>query len=386
MNNWNNTVVEISPTIGADFGWGGFLKKAFHSVTHVASQGLGVIGKVPVVGGALHAVYDSSIAGPLSLASNIAKGQRIDHAAVGALKANINAAREIAPYVQSVVTLVPGVGQGIGGAIGAASALAGGKNITEAMAEAVKGAMPGGPLAKAAFEIAQAGIQGKPIDQVAIAALPLGDAEKKAVLSSVQAARDIAHGKNVAKSVYEHGKGLLPPEAQTALQTGIALGHAKNLQDLAKAGAAAAGPSLAKLGAAKIMESPVLKSGLSALKDAQAQTGFKVGSGLMGRAFTHQELTAIRGTLTPEAKKGFDLAAAAHIGAAKAPIKSGSPAYRFGWYAAHGIEGAKDKNKLALKVTLAANNDMIQGSIAHRSAADGFLARVKQAIRGFVRS
>lgn len=376
MNNWNDIVVQASGRFHEDSefgGFGSFLKKAIHGIT-----------SVPVLGGALHAVYDVSVAGPLSLATNIAKGQRIDRAALGSLKTQLNGVKEVAPYVQTVVTLVPGVGQGVGAAIGAASALAAGKNITDAMLSAAKGAIPGGPVAQAAFSIAQAGVQGKPIDQIALAALPISDEQKKMVVASVQAAKDIAHGKNVAKSVYESGKAVLPQEAQLALQTGIAIGHGRNLQELAKQGASMALPKLAAIGNTKALTDPALKAGLNIMHTAEEKSGFRAGVGLMQHHFIPAELNAIRGNLTPDQKKGFDVALAAHVGKLKSPLVHSNPAHQFGWYVAHGMAGAKDKNQAAMKQVLARSGDMLQASIAQRTAPPNFLTRVKLTIRGLV--
>ena len=80
-----------------------------------------------------------------------------------------------------VVSFVPAVGPGISGALAAGVALANGQRIDQAMVEAVKGAIPGGPIAKAAFAMGEAAIQGKRVDDVVLSGLPIPPDAKKAI-------------------------------------------------------------------------------------------------------------------------------------------------------------------------------------------------------------
>lgn len=383
---WLDTAAHASGRahFGSDFG--GF----FHSLGHrfsAISKGIakgagsvgGALSKVPIVGSGLHAVYDAGISGPISLAANVASGQRIDKAALGSLKATLKDTKDLAPYVQTVISVVPGVGQGVSGAIGAASALASGKNISQALLEGAKGALPGGPIAKASFDIASAGVQGKPISEVALAALPLSNDQKKMVVASVHAARDIAHGKRVDESVFNAGKALLPKDAQAALVTGVALAHAKNLQDLASKGAAAAMKQLPVVGNAKVLSTDVLKAGLSQLKSAEQKTGFTAGVGLMSHVVNRTELNTIRGRLTPDQKKGFDLAISEHIGYLTHPLPITIPAaQRFGYYVSQGMATAKPDNQKAMKAILASHSGMTQGLLmAKQNTHIGFWTKVK---------
>src|SRR5260221_4654747 len=77
----------------------------------------------------------------------------------------------VLPYVQSVVSFVPGVGTGISAALGAAQALADGRSIDEAILAAARGAIPGGPMAQMAFDAAWGLAHGRPIDTVVLGAL-----------------------------------------------------------------------------------------------------------------------------------------------------------------------------------------------------------------------
>ncbi len=77
----------------------------------------------------------------------------------------------VLPYVQSVVSFVPGVGTGISAALGAAQALADGRTIDEAILAAARGAIPGGPMAQMAFDAAWGLAHGRPVDTVILGAL-----------------------------------------------------------------------------------------------------------------------------------------------------------------------------------------------------------------------
>jgi hypothetical protein len=104
----------------------------------------------------------------------------------------------VLPYVQSVLSFVPGVGTGISAALGAAQALADGRPIDEAIVAAAKSAVPGGPLAQMAFDSAWGLAHGRPIDSAVLGAM----------------------------------RAQLPgPVAQRAFDTGLALAAAKSAQE-----------------------------------------------------------------------------------------------------------------------------------------------------------
>jgi len=323
------------------------------------------ISKVPVVGKGLHAVYTLGPANVINTAARVAKGDRLDKVFVGHFTAKLNAAKELAPYVQTIVSFVPGVGQGVSAAIGAGVALSRGKHITQAIIEGARGALPGGPVAAAAFDVAMAAAQGKPISEVALQAIPLPPDQKKMVVQAALAAKDIASGKNVAASVYTRGQALLPADAQKAMQVAVALGTAKNLQDAMQKGAAAAAPALLSVGAKTISKDPVLKAGLNSLKSQpEVQKGFAVGAGIAKFKFSPIELNGVRGRLPPDAKKGFDIAMSAHIGKVTNPNvpKNIKPAVRFGFYAERGLKSAKPKNRKAMEETLNQTPEVRRGA------------------------
>ena len=195
-----------------------------------------VTSKIPVLGAITGAVNQVALM-PIAVTQGILEGGRIDKVALSNLKQTLASVKTLGPYVQTVMSMVPGIGTGVSAAIGAGLALAEGKSITEAMLAGVKGAIPGGPAAQAAFSVAQGAIEGKPIDQIAIGALPIGDAQKKLLVQGMQAVKDIAKGKNVAHALVDNAVKSLPPQYAKAVQIGMAMGHAKNLQDALKTGA-----------------------------------------------------------------------------------------------------------------------------------------------------
>ena len=145
-------------------------------VVDVTVDAAGVVGKaisgIPYVGEPFYAAFDAGFAGPFKLAQSIADGKRIDKAIYDRLKADVKNAQTLAPYAQAVVSLVPGVGTGIAGAIGAANALSKGRPIDEAVVAGIRGSVPGGPIGQAAFDVAMAGMQGKSIEDTALQAIP----------------------------------------------------------------------------------------------------------------------------------------------------------------------------------------------------------------------
>ena len=183
---------------------------------------------------------------PFRITQQVLEGGNVSKVALGNLKQALSSVKSLAPYVQTVISFVPGVGTGVSAAIGAGLALAEGQSITAAMVAGVKGALPCGAAAQSAFSIAEAAIQRKPIDQIAIAGLPISAQQKELLRNGMQAAKDIASGKNVAKSIVDTAVKGLPPEYAKAVQVGMAMGHAKSLQSALKTGAAEGASYLSK--------------------------------------------------------------------------------------------------------------------------------------------
>ncbi len=189
-------------------GGGGFFRDLGSAVSTVG-KGLGSVataaysvgkGAVNVVGGAANIVGKLALS-PVRLATDIAQGKNVLKAFSDTVKRDLQSAKELAPYAQAVLSVVPGVGQGVNAAIAAGAALAQGQNITDALVQGVKGMVPGGPLAQKALETAYNVAKGQSITDAAL---------------------------NVLRDQVPAGP------ARTAFDTGVALAHGKNLQDVAK--------------------------------------------------------------------------------------------------------------------------------------------------------
>lgn len=262
-------------------GFGGWLKKAVRSV-----------GRSKILKGVAKAVTTPikiavrTATAPIRLAASVVRGERIDKAMLKSFNEQIRSVKEIAPYVQTVLSFVPVVGTGINAGLGAGLALAQGKPITEALLAGVKGALPGGPLAAAAFDVASAAVRGKPILDVALSAIPLQGQQKQLLTAGLKAAAQIAQGKRVDQALMNQADAamsLLPADAQKALKIGLALGKGQVLQAAAQASSMIPGAALSStlkhvspqaMGAISLANKTlgVIKTGNSVMRAAQSAT------------------------------------------------------------------------------------------------------------------
>src|SRR5512142_2709832 len=195
----------------------------YSTAQHFGEQTLHQVSKVPVLGTVATAA-ESLASLPTHAVSQLVEGKRIDHIALDQFKSALGSVRAIAPYAQTVVSVVPGIGQGISAGLGGALALAQGQSINEAMLTAIKDAIPGGPVAQAAFAVASGALQGKPIDQIALNALPIDTEAKKALAVGLRSAKALASGQNVSHVAIDAALHQLPQEVQKAVQIGVAVG------------------------------------------------------------------------------------------------------------------------------------------------------------------
>ncbi len=243
-----------------------------------------VISKIPVLGkihSEIHGATTKLNMLPFKAAEQLVAGRRIDKIALGQFKEALGAAKTLAPYVQTVVSFVPGIGTGLSAGLGAGLALASGRSIDQALLEGVRGAIPGGAIAQAAFDVGLAAAQGKPVEQVVLNALPVSTGAKDALIRGSKAVRALAEGKRVDQVVIDQAVAALPPAAQKAAQIGVALAQAKNIQQgmkIAARGAtsvaSAAGAALPKMpDVAKLAKqgSSLARQGSALLKQLPAQ-------------------------------------------------------------------------------------------------------------------
>lgn len=303
------------------------------------------IGKVPVVGGGLKGVFDLTLNAPFQVAGKIANGDRIDQVALATLKSHVQSVKAVAPYAQTVISFVPVVGPGVSAGLGAGLALASGQPITAALAEGVKGALPGGALAKGIFDASAAVVQGKPIDQIVLSTLPLDANSKKGLAMALDVTKRLSKGERVDKALIAQADNaikLLPIDAQKSFKIGTALAEAQKLQKIAATHVdTRALGKLAQGGANIIKTSPVLASASTVLKSTDAKKGYSVAMGVLQHANPQPfHVAAIRNRLNPTQRQGFDMAVSVRSGMAATRLdaaKTAPPAQQLGYYATRGI-------------------------------------------------
>ena len=133
---------------------GRFAKKAAGTVADLSSSVADTLGKVPLIGPGLKGLYGLTYGTLIQSANNVLSGVRLDKVLSRHLESQVQNVKGVAPYVQTIISVVPGIGPGISGAISAGLTLAQGRPIEEALVDAVAGAIPGGALAKS---VAKAG-------------------------------------------------------------------------------------------------------------------------------------------------------------------------------------------------------------------------------------
>lgn len=233
--------------------------------------------KIPVIGDAVRITSEVATA-PLRIASNIASGARLDHVALAALKDQIKTVKDAAPYAQTVVSLVPGIGTGVSAAIGAGAALAEGQSITEIGKAAIRGALPGGPLAAAGFD----------------------------------AALKIASGENVAQATLESSRNLIPEgPGRKAFDIGLAVVTGEKIQTALANGLVSIAPGqmqeILAAGQKALTATPSLANAIKSVAPGAAAQGFQIAAGLLSSTGMNEKaLAAARNGLPANVRQGFD--------------------------------------------------------------------------------
>ena len=347
--------------------------KPFHSAVSGLSKVTGAItkevGKVPLVGPALHGTIGLTIGAPISIADKVVSGKRIDKVALESLKDSLQNVREVGPYAQTIISIAPGVGPGVSGVIGAGLAISEGRTLTDSIKQGVLDSVPGGPIARGLAQAGLSAMEGKSVKEVGIEALPVSEQTKALIKRAIVITRDVANGKTpdpsavsdillhipgggdavvklakanhipVAVAAAERSFKILTPEQQKALKIGLSVGHAVELQKVVHHSIGKAKIRLSMFGANTVNKDKELHSIGNTLK---AKTGFHVGVAVMqhsgvGPGF----LKKLRASLPRgEERKGFDIALATHIGRVTSPQAKGPPDLKAGYYAVKGMQGA----------------------------------------------
>ncbi len=237
------------------------------------------VSKIPVVGDVTKIAADTVMA-PVNIVKAVASGERLDHVVVDAIKAQVKLVKDAAPYAKIVVSMVPGVGSGVAAAMGAGIALAEGKSLDQAAKEAIRSALPGGPLAAAAFDTAMKAASGERID--------------KAILEGTRAALP----SDAARAAFDIGMAVATGEkVQNAVAKGLAGMASDKVQEVLAAGTKALGST------------PGLSDALKAVPPGVASEGFRMAAGLLSQKGIGEKAVAeVRNRLPAEARQGFDAA------------------------------------------------------------------------------
>lgn len=407
-----------------------------------------VIGKM--ADGVATAFVDAS-EWPFTIAKGVLEGQQLDHAVMNGLRQALSSFKVLGPYAEAICSFIPGIGTVIAACIGGALAIANGKPIDEILASAVAGAIPGGVIYVAAYHIGKEAINKTPIllaieqgimdaagalgvvvpegtkdliitglqiAKMEVNAQVLPKAHVDAVVAKVQdpkvqaailAAAKPGSRKNVADIVIDHAVSQFQnstPDQQKkfkdALKIGMAMSHAKNLQDAAKKDVLhpAATHKLSQNAAILATSDPVIAAARANLK-GQGVHGFDQGIALMHRPGTMQvQLAAVRSNLGQSAdmgrdqrarhskkvthrshhtadQTGFDTALALHIGRKRAM----QPSYfshqeRAAHALVHGLKYAPDNIRTAVLKDLPVNQATREGvkkALAETSHLSAFL-------------
>lgn len=362
--------------------------------------------KIPVVGPLFHGLLGIQTQ-PFSIAENILKGQRIDHVAVGAFRQRIGDVREVAPYAQTVIAFVPGVGPAASSAIGAGLAIAAGMPADEVAMAAVAGAIPGGAIAQAAYKVGRTALVNKKVGGVADLVYSIGSAagvqippaataaltgglnalqsmangtkpDQALMASALKAVPGLAKGvdlnsvpglQSIADKLVAQGQSMIPglsvsqqAALKNGLHTGIAMQHAQNLQALASKAIGTGGPlqHLLQTGQAKAVDA-VTQAAKAALNGKGVQ-GFDVGNGLMSKKVTPFTVAAVKAPLGPDDKHGFDVAAALQIGRVTTTAPDAAPAVQAGHAIIHGARTASPATRERIAGTMEATPGTSQGA------------------------
>lgn len=181
-------------------------------------------------GGAKAAIQQSSLPPALKVAAT--------HAVEKASQEIASKTGDVLVVAQTVVSFVPGIGAGVNAAIAAGAALAKGEDISDAVVDAAKNALPGGPVAAQAFDAAyrmvKAAASGQNIGDAALASvrenLPGGELAKRAFDTGLA----LAHGQNVQQAIKNAAAGIASDQLNNAVSALSSVALPAALTNIAK--------------------------------------------------------------------------------------------------------------------------------------------------------
>src|SRR5262249_43695652 len=172
-------------------------QKAVRTVADLSSSVADTLGKVPLIGSGLKGLYGFTYGALIQSADNVVSGVRLDKVVSRHLESQVRNVKGVAPYVQTIISLVPGIGPGISGPNSGVLTLAKGRPCDEAFVEGVAVAGLGGVWARSAEKGGFAAAPGNPLSDIAFSALQTPPAAKDALKAGLRVASDVAQGKRV---------------------------------------------------------------------------------------------------------------------------------------------------------------------------------------------
>ena len=385
-------VTAVGGAINSTLG-GTFVGSAVRSAGKVTQTGLDAISKaaktvgdaiakVPIIGGPLSALYDVAtdpVTLPLTVADDVVHGDSLGQTVSDSIHQEVRKFKAAAPYVESIVALVPGVGGMCASCIAVGVGVAEGQPIDQILIEAAAAQIPGGPIVVAGYMAAKTILKGKtrPISWNVIAAgavqaiaqqagVTIPPAAVSAISSAATFGSDIANGKTpqeagldsivaaiptttqagkalhsavavglaetkvalqgskIGDALFAYGITQLPSGQQQSVQqsltTAIGLTQASNLQAAKTQAAPGLLTKLQAVGAADV--TPVVAAARTAL-GGKGVAGFNVGHGLMQYAGDTYQTQTLRAQLGSDDQHGFDVALAMKIGNVASTLPAG---------------------------------------------------------------
>lgn len=218
--------------------------KAAGSAVGIVTDAAGTIGDglkyIPVIGPLYSALW-THYTSPLTVLNGIVQGNPVDKVALDTWHREVKVAKDVAPYAQTAIALVPGIGPVASGSISAGIALANGQTIDEALVEGVKGAIPGGALMKVAFDVGKSALEGKDVKEIAVSQLaplvnavgvPVPSAAQKALAAGLRVAQGAMRGEPAETMLVSEAIANLPDERRIAASVARNAGNYAQLADV----------------------------------------------------------------------------------------------------------------------------------------------------------
>lgn len=343
-------------------------------------------GGIPLIGPALHGVLIIA-SGPFTFTQQVAHGANVSQALISDLRDKLQGVKEVAPYAQTVISFVPGIGQGVNAAIGAGLALAQGQPIDKALIAGVRAAIPGGPAAKAAFDLTVAAASGDNMitaaGNVAIGNLGLPPEATQAAAQAFNVVYRAAKGENIPLAVLDQARNYLPndPNVRKAFDIGLAVAQGKRLQDVAVSELVNLAPQqIAKIKSVVpelVQDSPALGIVRNVIANPTVKSGYELGMSLAYHTGANDRaIDAVRSKLSPDERRGFDTGVSSFYTMKAGPpgTLGKDPSKAAGYALAKGTENQSLSDRL--KIFTQITDPRIRAGIAYREqerqAKEGF--------------